>query len=132
MISQFFDRQDPVNPMNGSRVGDPVELQRLLDGIRGRPPFFAELIGDNGFKLLLGIGDDGGCVQFSAADGSAPYLMALAEDPSNVEGEIEFLIGDTASAVPGRFFLPYEILVDVAATFVSSGERSSHVVWEEL
>lgn len=132
MITRFFDRQDTESPLNGTRIDDPAELRRLLDGVRDRPPFFAELIGDNGFKLLLGIGAAGGCAQFSLADGSAPYWMAVAQDAPDAGGEIEFLIGDTASPVPNRYFLPYETLVDVAADFVTSGERCPRVAWEQV
>jgi len=69
---QFFDRQDPANSLNGVEIHDSTGLRRLLDSVRDRPPFFAELIGENGFKLLVGIGAITGCVQFSAADGAAP------------------------------------------------------------
>jgi hypothetical protein len=132
VITRFFDRQNTANPLNGTTICDSTELRRLLDSVSDRPPFFAELIGENGFKLLLGIGSAGGCAQFSAADGSAPYLMAVAEDGPKMEGEIKFLIGDTASPVPKRYLLPYLALVDVAAGFVSSGERCPHVAWEEV
>ncbi len=31
-----------------------MELRNVLERVRDRQPFFAELIGDNGFNLLLG------------------------------------------------------------------------------
>ena len=131
-MAQFFDRQDTANPMNGTGVRNSTELRHLLDRMRDREPFFAELIGENGFKLLLGIGPSDACVQFSASNGSAPYLMAVAQHTTKDEGEIEFLIGDTASPVPKRYSLPYETMVEVAAHFVDSGERHLGVEWEEV
>lgn len=132
-MAQFFDRQEEANPLNGTSVRNSTELRHLLDRVRDREPFFAELIAENGFKLLLGIGASEACVQFSAADGSVPYLMAVARDaPSAAEGEVEFLIGNTASPVPKRFSLPYETMVEIAARFVDSGERHAGVAWEEV
>lgn len=133
MTSQFFDMQDTENPLNGTSVRSSSELQSLLEGVTDREPFFAELVAENGFKLLLGIGPSEACVQFSLTDGSPPYLMAVARDaPSTAEGEVEFLIGDTATPVPKRFSLPYKTMVDVAACFVDSGERYTGVAWEDV
>jgi hypothetical protein len=59
--------------------------------------------------------------------------MAVAhETPNTAEGEVEFLIGDTATPVPKRFSLPYETMVEIAARFVDSGERHAGVAWEEV
>lgn len=57
--------------------------------------------------------------------------MAVAHGaPSTSEGEVEFLIGDTATPVPRRFSLPYKTMVEVAVRFVDSGERDAGVAWE--
>lgn len=105
MIAHLFDMQDAANPMNGREVRSSIELRRLLDGVREREPFFVERVGETGSKLLLGIGVHA-CVQFSPANGAAPYLMAVAHEASTAEGEVDFLCGDTATPVPGRFLLP--------------------------
>ena len=130
MIAQFFDRQDTANPMNGTMLDNSDELRKMLSELRSRQPFFAELIGENGYKLLLGIGFSDSCVQHSSADGSAPYLMAVAVEAR--EGEVEFLIADTASPVPMRYCLSYETMVEIATHFLNSGERYPTVDWEEL
>lgn len=132
MMAQFYDRQDTDNLLNGTWIHDSLELRRLLGDLRSRIPFFAELIGENGFKLLLGVGSPSSCVQFSPADGSTPYLMAASDKITDEEGEIEFLIGDTASPVPGRYLLPYDTMVDIAAHFIDSGSRFPFVNWEEI
>ena len=131
MKAQFFDRQDAANPLNGMSITNLFELRSALESVRGRPPFFAELIGDNGFKLLLGIGSDEGCAQFSSVDGAAPYLMAVSPN-GEVEGEQVFLIGDTASPVPKRYCLPSGTVEDIAATFLQTGQHKSDVPWEEI
>ena len=131
MKTQFFDRQDPHNPANGRVVMSPAELRALLETMRDRPPFFAELIGDNGFKLLLGLGGGEGCVQFSPLDGSPPYLTTVGSDLP-VPGEVmEFLISDTPTPVPRRFCVPYETVLQVADAFVLTGSRRGDVRWEE-
>lgn len=132
MRSQFFDRQDPRNPANGRVITNSEELRSVLAAVRRRPPFFGELIGDNGFKLLLGLGRNEGCAQFSSADGSAPYLMAVGPSLNHRDGEVSFLIGDTPTPVPGRYCLPYEAVVDIADVFVQTGRRKSDVSWEEI
>ncbi len=73
MNTQFFDRQDPRNPHNGAKLHDAAEFIKCLAEAKGRPPFFCELIGDNGYKLLLGVGEAVGCAQYSASDGSPPH-----------------------------------------------------------
>jgi hypothetical protein len=132
MSTRFFDRQDMGNPINGAGINDALELRRALGDVRARPPFFAELLGDNGFKLLLGVGMPEGCVQFSAADGSPPYFMAIAPSADDRDGTVEFLLGDTPSPVPRRYCLAYEDALDIAATFVPTGQRKSDVRWEEI
>ena len=131
MKVQFFDRQDAANSLNGMSITSLSEFHSALESARGRPPFFTELIGDNGFKLLLGIGGEEGCAQFSSVDGTAPYLMAVSLDKGE-EGEQVFLIDDIASPVPKRYCLPNNIIEDIAATFLQTGQRRSDVPWEEI
>ena len=87
MTVEFFDRQDGDGPRNGETLRSSTELRPLLDGLLGREPFFAELVGDGGAQLLLGIGPEA-CVQHSAVDGSCPYLTAvLPETPAGEAGD---------------------------------------------
>jgi len=132
MKAQFVDRQDPRNPMNGRTLSNSAELQSALVLQRDRPPFFAELIGENGFKLLLGLGRNDGCVQFSATDGSSSYLMAVASGVEDRVGEKSFLIGGELTPVPMRYCLPFETVVDIADEFIRTGRRKADVSWEEI
>jgi hypothetical protein len=130
-MAQFFDRQEVDNPENGTTVTSSVELLALLDRVTGRPPFFADLIGENGFKLLLGIGEYG-CVQFSSTDGNAPYLMAVGARGDGQRRETNFLIGNTPSPIPSRYLLPFAVVKEIAADFVETGERHMGVTWEDV
>jgi len=48
MNVEFFDHQDRAHPLNGAKLATAADLSSL----RGGPPFFCELIGENGFTLL--------------------------------------------------------------------------------
>jgi Immunity protein Imm1 len=131
MKAQFFDRQDAKNPLNGKTLSEPVAIRNIIQSVRQRAPFIAELIGDNGRELMLGLGSADGFVQFSSSDGSPPYLMALGHTPED-EGEQDFLIQNTVTPIPRRYYLLMQKVEEIAAVFLHSGHRAPNVVWEEI
>lgn len=131
MIARFFDQQDEANPLNGTIVSDGEQLSQLLDELRTREPFFAELFGDNGYKLLIGIGRTRGCVQYSRADGHSAYLVAVAPSPIADERYMEFLIGDTPTPISMRYILPIDKVKEITSYFIQTGARSAKVTWED-
>jgi len=131
MIVRFLDHQDETNPLNGLVISDDEQLSQVLDGFRTREPFFAELYGDNGYKLLIGIGEMVGCVQHSRSDGDTPYLTAVARDSNSETTSFEFLAGNTPTPVPGRYILTMEMVKRIARYFLETGARSAAVSWEE-
>jgi hypothetical protein len=78
MAIRFFDTQHTGNPANGKTITGGKELRDLLNSLQYGDAFFCELLAPNASKLLLGIGSDIGCVQYSSGDGTPPYLMATA------------------------------------------------------
>src|SRR5262245_49443825 len=118
MKTQFFDLLDNANPLNGTSVENLAELQNVLESVRDRLPFIAELIGDNGFKLTFVLGTTEGCVQFCSVEYEPPYLMAVNPNSQDSEGEVEFMMGDTPTPVSRRYCLPYDAFVQIAAEFV--------------
>ncbi len=133
MTALFYDTQDRENPMNGAELHSGDDARRLINELGGRAPFFAELIGENGCKLLLGIAPNDACVQFSPADGSPPYMMAsVGYVPESVDDHVEYLIDDTAAPVPRRFCVPHATMVHIAAYFVECGERYEGVSWVDI
>lgn len=132
MIVRFFDRQDSRNQHNGMVVQDSAYLLARLDEARGKPPFFCELVGDAGHKLLLGISDTLGCAQYSASDGSPPYLMAADVENTEAEGYMEFLIGNTDTPVPLKFCLPMVRIKQIACDFIATGAQSPSATWEAI
>jgi hypothetical protein len=132
MVAQFFDRQDSANCLNGVMIPDHQSLEEALSPLRKREPSFCELLGNNGFNLLIGVGHDVGCIQHSPADVSLPYLMAVAKESANDDGYVEFLASDTPTPIPLRFCLPLHTILSIASEFVKTGKRSGLVQWEEI
>jgi hypothetical protein len=131
MIAHFFDRQDSRNAHNGVVVADVDTLWTWLFE-EARPAFLCELICDNGFKLLIGVSPSLGCSQYSAVDGSPPYLMALGPDDPNGEEYMEFLTGNTDTPIPLKYCMPMSQIKQIVADFLATGEKSHRFSWEEV
>ena len=131
MIVRIFDQQDESDPLNGSVIVDSEQLSRILDRLRTREPFFAELFGENGYNLLVGIGGTIGCVQYSRSDGKSAYLVAVSPEPLAEKGYVEFMIGGTATPISMRYILPFEKVKEIASYFLETGARSAKVSWEQ-
>jgi len=132
LVARDFEQQD--NPWNGVTIADEATLTNLLKDSAAKDPFLLELTGDNGFRLTIGIGGPLGCVQYSSNNGYPPYLVALSEsqDRRNADGDVEFLAGGTATPVPLRRCLTFEVLGQIVMYFFATGERSPEVGWEEV
>jgi hypothetical protein len=124
--------QDHSSTLDGAAVHGRKELFAVLDSAREREPFGCELEGENGYKLTLGIGKDIGFVQHCHADGDTPYKMAVAPEKYWQQEYAEFLVGGTPTPIPQRFCLPFEIVKQIAAHFVETGECSPAFSWEEI
>jgi Immunity protein Imm1 len=128
-----FDRQDTTNPINGTTFCRRDEIMRLIDSLKGREPFFLELIGSGANNLLVGIAANSACIQHSRKDGIPPYFMATEmKDQTNEERSMNFLINNTPTPISTRYCLPIELARHVVAQFVESGRRSDLVRWEEI
>ena len=131
MKTHFFDRQEDSNPRNGLEVS-VEEISKVIDEARVRPPFFAELISDAGYTMLLGISPRLGCAQLSPNDGAPPYLMALAKSAAESDAHVEFLVANTPTPVPMRYCLPIDDIKRIAEHFLERGARDPSVDWEEI
>ena len=128
-----LDLQDSASQWNGVSIDDEEALAKLLEESRKKKPFFIELKGDNGYKLIVGIGGPEGCVQFSSSNGEPPYLLAVT--PGRAErndGMVEFFAGDQPSEIPVRQCLPFEALRQIVLYFFENGVRCMDFVWEEV
>jgi hypothetical protein len=94
--------------------------------------FFCEIEGENGSKLLVGVGGKWSCIQHSAIDGSPPYLMAMPREPRLGVNDMEFLMGNTPTPVHGRYILSAELVEKVISFFVETGKKSELVKWEQI
>jgi hypothetical protein len=132
MTITFFDQQDKQNTLNGLVISDPEKIVVLLDSLKHRPPFLCELVGDNGCSLLVGVGTQYGCSQYSFSDGRVPYLMAVSTEQPSGNDYLEFLSADTPTPIAKRYCLPLETTQKIARYFVMSGGRYPEVEWEEI
>lgn len=131
MKVQFFDRQDSGNPANGETIDQADQLIDTLRRFTNRKPFLCELVGENGYNLMIGIGRLG-CAQYSPGDGRPPYLVALAPDPDPQLEEVEFLTGDTPTPIAARHALPFTLVEELVAWVQRTGKPSPRVLWEEI
>src|SRR6266481_155819 len=118
MMVTFYDRQDSSNPLNDMEIITAIGLSRIIDSLSNRRPFFCHLFCENGFDLLVGIGENVGCVQHSSHDGVPPYLMAVENgfEFSTVD-TVDFLIGGTLTPVPRRYCKSMESVKEIAVYF---------------
>jgi hypothetical protein len=132
MIVRYKNQQDKSDPMNDVAVASKRQLSDLLQARRSNAPFLARLTGDNGFEIMVGIGGEVGCVQYSRSDGSLQYLMAHSANPPLKSGDVEFLTANTPTPVPASEIISFKELEEVALHFLETGERSSSVSWEPV
>jgi hypothetical protein len=132
MIVRYDNEQDDFDPVNRTVVGSSAQLSELLDSRRNNAPFFARLSSDNGFEIMVGIGGNVSCVQYSRSDGSPPYLMAVSSRPPMKRGCVEFLTADTPTPIAARYIISFDELKMIAIHFLKTGERSDIVSWQVL
>jgi hypothetical protein len=130
MTAIFHDQENPSNPLNGHRVASS-EVGQLLRSLQTREPFFCSLEADSG-TLLVGVGRELGCIQFTPKDGGPPYLMATTGSMEDDDEYVEFLSGGTPSPVPRRYCLPWLLVERTVAAFLDQGVVPSDLEWEEV
>ncbi len=132
MIVRYRNNQDKYDPRNETAIAGGTNLSELLDDVRKRTPFIAELCGDNGFELVLGIGGDFAFVEHRRIDGDLPYLMAISARPQLKTGDVEFLTANTPTPIAARYILSFDELKQIALHFLETGERSDTVTWDSI
>lgn len=132
MMVRYFNNQDELDPMNGKAIAESAILVNLLYSRRQDKPFLADLCGDNGFQIMIGIGGDASCVQYSRMDNKPPYLMAVSAQPPMKRGYVEFLANNTPTAIAARYIISFEQMKKIALHFLETGERSDLISWQRL
>ena len=132
MNVRYENQEDDADPMNGAVIATDAKLIELLNDRRNYPPFCARFAGDNGFELMIEIGGDVGCVQYSSSTGDPPYLMAVSHQPPMKSGDIEFMMGGTSTPIPARNIVSFDELKQILLYFLETGERSDLVDWESV
>ncbi len=131
MSAVFFDLQDETNPDNGKIVEDGASVKELLRKNTSRRPFTCQLVYEDRLQLMIGLGQDQCCVQHSSSNGDSPYLVGYLKEKRGLTGEVEFMLSGSPTEISRRQCFPLNILLEVAAHFVETGDTSSIVLWEE-
>jgi Immunity protein Imm1 len=132
MKVRYENQQDQRDLMNGNEIGTIGELAKLLDERRNSEPFLAELAGQNGYELMIGLGSGVACAQYSRSDGEPPYLMAVAPQRRMKGRYVAFLMNNTPTEIPMRFILNFDEMKQIALYFLETGDRSGAFSWEEI
>jgi hypothetical protein len=132
MNLRFCDLEDETNPANGRVFVEEAPLLALLDDLASRPPFICEIVGDNGYKLQVGVGGVWCCVQYCSSNGEPPYLMATTRIGPSDEVGCEFLLGGTLTPVAKHQCLSPALMKDVVCYFHRTGQPSPAHTWEEV
>lgn len=127
----FSDLQESSNSLNGMRLESRLELEEVLEKLRNRDPFFFELVGENGYQLLVGLGEVG-CAQYGRHDGAGLYQVALAPAAQDVDGYFGFLAGGTSTPVSKRYCMPLEQVRQIILYFLETGACSPEFSWEVI
>jgi hypothetical protein len=132
MKIKYVNQQDKFDIMNGEVITDEASLIDLLNRRRSCAPFFGRFSGDNGFELVIGMGGEIGCAQYSRTDGDPPYLVAVPLQPRLTSGYVEFLTANTPTPVPARNILTFDELKKIALYFLETGERNDAFSWDSI
>lgn len=132
MSAIFFDRYFEGNPLTSTNFESGDEAIARLQGELNRVPHFVELQSDKNTKLLIGLGGEMGCAQFSSIAGDPPYLMACLPGHESLEGFEYFYISGELSEVPKQYCIPLGALLKVIKDFVDTGTQSHTVNWVEI
>lgn len=90
----------------------------------------AELLGENGFRLVIGIDGDLAFAEYSSQDDEPPYLIALSPTVV-VDGMHIFLVTNEGTEIHGRHCLAFPVFEEVVRHFIETGERTATVEWED-
>lgn len=132
MKVQYYNYQNKRDPKHGVVITGNAQLAELLENARREPPFIANLEGDNGSEILMGISEKFGWVQYSLSNSGGPYLMAVSPEPPFKRGYLEFLAANTLTPIAARYVIRFDELKQVALHFLETGEKSDAVSWQLL
>jgi|SRR5262245_17450301 len=132
MTATFQDLQDPASAQHGTRLDSVDAMVRVWESLSGREPFVFWLEGVNGYTLTVGFAGDCGFVQHASSSGDSPYLMAVSEEAVDDDAFLEFLTNGELTSIQRRYCISTRRVMEIVDSFLSKGERSAAVRWEEI
>lgn len=130
---KLFDYSQAGSQQNVEAISIPTEqkLRQELEELRQHDRGLVDLVSPTGDCLMIGVGGEYGCVQFTQASGSPPYLLARGFS-DDYDSHIEFARGGTPTPIPLAYVLPFQRVVDIAVYFLLHGHLPDTVEWEEV
>lgn len=104
------------------------ELTSFLRQLQTEEPSAGELIGENGYKLTVGIDGDIAFAQYSSINGDPPYMVAHASNIVSQKSH-DFIVTGSPTEIDGECCLPFSEFEKVVCDFMETGQRSPSVEW---
>lgn len=106
------------------------ELTSFLRQLQTEEPSAGELVGENGYKLTVGIDGQIAFVQYSSITGDPPYMVAHARNMVS-EKSHDFIVTGSPTEVDGKCCLPFSEFENVVCYFMETGQKCPSVEWED-
>ncbi|CAN5154424.1 hypothetical protein BH11CYA1_BH11CYA1_07270 [soil metagenome] len=107
-----------------------TELTSFLRQLQSEEPSAGELVGENGYKLTVGIDGQVAFVQYSNTNGDPPYLVAQARTIVTKKKH-DFIVTGSPTEVDGKCCLPFSEFEKVVCDFMETGQKSPFVEWAD-
>lgn len=128
MKIQFVDFS--IEPRPALSFQSSSQLISFLRHLQTKEPSAGELIGENGYKLTIGIDGQIAFAQYSRVNGDPPYMVAQARTIVS-EKSHDFVVTGSLTEVDGKCCLPFPEFEKIACDFMETGQRSPSVEWED-
>ena len=131
MKVQYKNWSNIDDTLNGIVISDGPSARKLLATV-ALCPSFVELKREDGCKLLLGLGGDVGCAQFTPAPSAQVHSLMAALDDGNRDELMELSIRGRRVPMSRRYCLPLHTIQRLASDFTRFRYASRSVTWDEL
>jgi hypothetical protein len=112
-------------------ISTEQELRKMLENLRQHDPGLVDLVSPAGDCLMIGVGGEHACAQFTQVSGNPPYLMARGP-ADDYDSHIEFARGGTPTPIPLAYILSFSRMVDIAVDFFLNEHLPTTTEWEEV
>jgi len=121
---------NPRVTVEDEEMRGPDQLRDALERKKDQRPGFVVLCTPSGACLSLGVGGEVASVMYQSETGEPPYVWALGPH-QDWDHDVTFLMGGTPTPVPVARTIPFDHMVDIATSWMSTGRLPDNVTWDE-